>query len=137
MLSLACGSSSGADGGSAISDLGQASPGVCVPSPGQSGNAMNVGAYCSPGGNQCSQYAHAQICAIDVEPDNGGKFCIKIGCNTNDECGAGACCTGNGGAIHACVPSGCVADDAGACPPIPEPDAASPDSALGDTSAAG
>jgi hypothetical protein len=96
------------------------SPGVCFPDPTQTGNALNVGAYCTAGGDQCAQYDNAKICAIDVDSE-GGKFCIKIGCKTHSDCGDQACCTGRSdNPIHACVPLGCLIDDAGGgCPAIP------------------
>jgi hypothetical protein len=97
------------------------SPGVCFPDPTQTGNSMNIGAYCTQGGHECGQYHNGLTCAIDVDP-MGGNFCIKIGfCQQASDCGEEACCTGRAGnPIHACVPKQCVAPDAGAdCPPPP------------------
>lgn len=96
------------------------SPGICEPDPTQTGNANNVGAYCTAGGQECRQYTTARICAIDVDP-SGGNFCIKLVCNSHDTCGEGACCTGRAGnPVKACVPKGCLVTDlADPCPPIP------------------
>jgi hypothetical protein len=97
------------------------SPGVCIPDPTQTGNSINVGAYCTAGGHQCAQYNMGLSCAIDVDP-MGQNFCIKIGfCQQASDCAEEACCTGRAGnPIHACIPKQCVAPDAGVdCPPPP------------------
>jgi hypothetical protein len=94
------------------------SPGVCLPDPTQTGNSMNVGAYCTRGGHECAQYNHGPsfACAIDLDPQNGDNLCVKLFCSTSADCGEQACCTGNGSPVMACVPLGCVATDAGVCP---------------------
>jgi hypothetical protein len=98
-----------------------------MPTAGAQGNEFHVGAYCTKGGDQCSAYLNMQgaaiICAIDADPE-GGAFCIKIGCMTNDQCGAKACCTGRiGDSTYACVPLGCLDNDSGVCPAVPHADA--------------
>jgi hypothetical protein len=97
------------------------SPGVCMPDPTATGNSLHVGAYCTKGQDQCAAYDQAKLCAIDLDPE-GGNFCLKIGCMTHSDCGEQACCTGRAGVdIHACVPKGCLVDDAGGdCPPLPQ-----------------
>jgi hypothetical protein len=88
-------------------------PGVCMPDPLGTGNSKNVGAYCTQGGHQCSQYTFANLCAIDLDPSNGSNFCLHLPCGSDSECGEQACCVGNGGPIKACIPAGCGCDDAG------------------------
>jgi hypothetical protein len=111
----ASGGGSGAGGGAACTP----SPaGTCMPTECSTGNSINVGAYCTKGGQQCNQYNNNLSCAIDLSPD-GANFCIKILCFSNSDCGAQACCTGDAsqGSIKACVPMGCVVTDGGsACP---------------------
>lgn len=100
-------------------DAGKTPVGDCNPDPTSTGNARNVGMYCTEGGNQCSANPSAKFCAIDLDPE-GGRFCIQLGCTSHEACGEKACCTGReNNPIKACIPSGCVADDAGTCPPIP------------------
>jgi hypothetical protein len=111
--------SGGGTSGSAADTGPHTSPGVCMPDPTQTGNSKNVGAYCTPGGDECAKYPEAKFCAIDLDPE-GAKFCIKIGCKANSDCAEGSCCTGRvDNPIHACVPGNCLVDDAGNCPPIP------------------
>jgi hypothetical protein len=116
------------EGGGGGDDGGSPSPpGTCLPNPGSSGNAKHVGAYCTPGGGECNKWGsgNASICAIDVDPQ-GDKFCILIGCKTNDDCADKACCTGRADEpVHACVPLGCVDNGSGQCTAIPGQDAGS------------
>jgi hypothetical protein len=95
------------------------SPGVCIPNPEQTGNSMNIGAYCTKAGHQCSMYNHGPtfVCAADVSM-RGGNFCIKIGCGSMSDCGEAACCYHDPSAplIGACLPQQCVQTDAGVCP---------------------
>jgi hypothetical protein len=109
------GANGGMDAGSADAESGpHPTPGVCMPDALGTGNSMHVGAYCTAGGGQCGQYNLA--CAIDLDP-MGGNFCIKLFCGGNTDCGESACCTGRAGnPIKACVPLGCVDQDAGVCP---------------------
>jgi len=111
------------DAGTPFPDYGMTAgptPGLCLPSAGQTGNNLNVGAYCTPGGRECAPYAFSLVCAIDVDP-MGDNFCIHIGCRDHATCGDQGCCTGRPGALaHACVPKGCLQDDMAAeCPPVP------------------
>ncbi len=118
----ACGSNGGTGTGDGGTDAGGPtgpSPGVCDPAPGQTGNALHVGAYCTAGANQCVVYGGNLACAIDLDPKQGNDACILIGCAQNGDCGAGACCTGDpSNPIHACVSQGCLTDG-GTCPPTP------------------
>jgi hypothetical protein len=96
--------------------------GACEPNRASTGNEFHVGAFCEPGGNQCSAFLEtagaAKICAADVDPEGSG-ICIKIGCLDHAACGTRACCTGREGAgPKACVPLECVSETE-ECPPIP------------------
>lgn len=96
--------------------------GACVPNRASVGNEFHVGAFCSPGGNECSAYLDtpgaAKICAADVDPEGSG-ICIKIGCTDHQACGARGCCTGREGpGPKACIPIECVSDTE-VCPPVP------------------
>jgi hypothetical protein len=117
----ACGSSSSVTSGDPPTSIDPAtpSPGACRPGVDATGNALHVGAFCSPGGSQCDAYHNASLrCAQDLDP-RGGRFCLLLGCKSHADCGPDACCTGDPGAsVHACVPSQCVGDG-GACPAIP------------------
>jgi len=101
----------------------RATPGICIPGPGGTGNELHVGAYCKNGGDQCAVLSTEAIlvCAADVDPA-GDEFCIKIGCSSHALCGEQGCCTGREGeGAHACVPKGCLTegDLTKPCPPIP------------------
>lgn len=116
-----------------------ATPGICLPDPLGTGNNLNVGAYCSPGGNQCAQYDNARLCSIDLDPE-GDNFCIRIGCRSHDDCGNQGCCTGRAEvSTKACVPKGCLTDGdlTKACPPIPGLDAGVADTGTSSTADAG
>src|SRR5687768_13601666 len=104
MMLFACSSDPAAPDAS-VPDAGpRPSPGVCRPDPTGTGNELNVGAFCSPGGDECSKYAEAPLCAIDLDPE-GDRFCIRVGCDQHSECGTEACCTGRvDNPIKACVP---------------------------------
>lgn len=140
-FAMGCGSSEGPADAS-VDDAGpHPTPGVCLPGPGGTGNELHVGAYCTPGGGECSQYVDtAPLCAIDLDPE-GDRFCIRVGCRDHEACGAQACCTGrDDNGPKACVPKGCLTggDLTAACPPIPYADASvadagtSTDAGMGD-----
>ncbi len=129
---VACGGAAGSrprDAGPAA-DAGTgcvASPvGSCSPSACSTGNASNIGAYCSQGGGECAGYPNGAnlVCAVDLEPtQTNAKFCISIGCPSNAACGSGACCYQG----QACIPLECAANDAGICPAYPAADGGSGD----------
>ncbi len=109
------GGTSGAGGGMACvpTEVGACTPNECA-----TGNEINVGAYCTKGGNQCRQYSNLS-CAIDLSSD-GANFCIKLLCSANSDCGAKACCVGDGSSIiKACIPIECEVDDGGSVCPAP------------------
>lgn len=135
LLCFLAGCSSSNDGGadaSAADATPHPTPGICMPDPGGTGNELNVGAYCTPGGGECSNYDNARLCSIDLDPE-GDNFCIRVGCRNHESCGTQACCTGReDNPIKACVPKGCLTngDLNAACPPIPGlVDAGVPDAA--------
>ncbi|MHB1844928.1 MAG: hypothetical protein ACYCWW_08865 [Deltaproteobacteria bacterium] len=110
----------GLDAGSDAGCVGTPSPpGTCLPAPCSLGNSLNVGAYCTRGGGQCTGYPNGQnlACAIDLDPNRGADFCILLGCLSNADCKEDACCTQG-----ACVPLDCLATDAGVCPAFPATD---------------
>jgi hypothetical protein len=72
--------------------------------PGDHGNSLGIGEYCTPGGNQCSAFDLAPLCLADVAQDQW--FCTRIGCDANTDCGAGAGCLLEAGG-SACVPCRC------------------------------
>lgn len=91
----------------------------CFPAPGNKGNELGVGAFCSPGLGECAEYGRngANACAIDMDPE-GSPMCIKVGCSSHDACGTGACCYGRETGPRACIPKFCagVAVDAPCAP---------------------
>jgi len=96
---------SGTGGGSAEGGDAMLVPDGCV-QPGDQGNELGIGTYCSPGGNQCSAFALAPLCLADAVPEEGEWFCTRL-CTTDDMCGSAAFClvTDRG---SACVPNRCV-----------------------------
>lgn len=78
-------------------------PESCV-KPGDKGNEKGVGEYCSPGGQQCFQFAEAGLCLADVGQDQW--FCTRLGCTTDADCGTDATCYMD--AQNACVPNRCL-----------------------------
>ena len=77
--------------------------------PGDMGNELGVGEYCSPLGKQCMDNAAAQLCLADVGQDQW--MCTRIGCDATTDCGQGAGCLIVQGEGSACVP--CMCDSAG------------------------
>ncbi len=107
--------------GSTISNVGDSSTGstagTCIPGPGDTGNDKNVGAYCTKGGGQCSNYNNPLLqCSSDLS-SLAGNFCLIVGCSQDSDCGTDGCCTAPAGeSIKACIPVGCF--DSGVCSPI-------------------
>ena len=115
-LPVSCGSSNGTGGsggagqggagGGGIGGFGgQKTPKGSCAQPGDKGNNIGVGTYCSPAGKQCEDFPLAGLCLADVGQDQW--FCSKIGCTKSSECGHDATCV-----IHsdgsACVPNHCL-----------------------------
>ena len=108
------GSAPHGDAGASSSSSSGPSPGNCYPTPGQTGNDKNVGAYCSKAGGQCGSYGNLSLqCSSDLSAQ-GGNFCLIVGCAKDGDCGQDGCCSGPAGSIvRACIPIGCF--DAGVC----------------------
>jgi hypothetical protein len=119
---LACssgGSSAGTGGATTATSSSKSSTGttttgtgggatMCV-AKGAPGNSLGVGKYCTPGGGQCSGLP-AGLCTADIGQSDW--FCVKVGCQTNSDCGADAQCvmqTGGAG----CVPDSCLGGTGG------------------------
>jgi hypothetical protein len=80
----------------------------CV-QPGDHGNELGIGEYCTPGGGECRGFALAPLCLAEAAPDDDQWFCTRILCTTDDQCGSDTFClvTDRG---SACVPLRCVDD---------------------------
>jgi hypothetical protein len=77
---------------------------MCV-MPTDKGNSNGVGAYCTPGGMECSKFPLAAACLADLGQSEW--FCTRIGCSMNSDCGDGATCYMQTGG-SACVPDKCL-----------------------------
>lgn len=87
-------------------------PGSCA-QPGDVGNDIGVGTFCTPRGGECAAFPQAGLCVVMIAPDEGQWFCTRL-CDTDADCGADAVCTGDGRGA-ACVPARCAPEpeDAG------------------------
>ena len=72
--------------------------------PGDVGNDVGVGQYCTPGGTQCEPFDLAPLCLASVGQEQW--FCTRIGCDAQTNCGAGAGCLIEAEG-SACVPCRC------------------------------
>lgn len=120
-LAGACGSDGGAgsgpgakDGGTVPdggSDSGPAGDGgrLSCANPGDVGNSVGIGTYCSPGGGECTGFSLAPLCLADAAPTDGQWFCTRL-CRANADCKEDAFClfTDRG---SACVPTRCRPPD--------------------------
>jgi hypothetical protein len=78
--------------------------------PGDLGNDVGVGHFCTPGGGECKPFALAPLCLADVAQDQW--MCTRIGCDEKTSCGKDAgCLITDGGS--ACVPCDCDATTSG------------------------
>lgn len=70
--------------------------------PGDKGNNLGVGEYCTPGGDECDGFPEAALCLATVGQDQW--FCTQIGCTADSDCGddAGCVITGDGSACVLC-----------------------------------
>lgn len=123
LLLAACG------GGDGMPDTGPPVPAESCGQPGDEGNDIGVGRFCTRRGGQCAVNSGARLCLQDVAPDDDQWFCTRL-CTMDSECGAGAVCVGEARGAG-CVPAECAppasdagsesdastaADDAGATP---------------------
>lgn len=84
---------------------------ACV-QPGELGNDVGVGRFCTDLGGECDG-TEADFCLASAVEDM--PFCTKIFCSDDEECGEGATCEGGPGG-SACIPLTCQGeggDDAG------------------------
>ena len=83
---------------------GEATPEESCVQPGDHGNNLGVGEYCTPTGGECEGFDEAGLCLASVGQDQW--FCTQIGCDETTDCGEDAGCliTGDG---SACVPCRC------------------------------
>jgi len=77
--------------------------GGCV-KPGDEGNALGVGRYCTAGGGECEDTAEPTLCLAEFEAD--ATYCSVILCQDDSVCGDGATCVHEGPG-SACVPAVC------------------------------
>jgi hypothetical protein len=90
------GSGSGGDGGR---------PSAPCAAPGDTGNEVGVGKFCSAGGGECAGNGSASACLADFAMSAFANFCT-LQCQGDAQCGAGAICSSSG----ICVPAKCVGD---------------------------
>lgn len=116
---VACGDDD--DGAPAVPDSGVMAPAGSCAQPGDVGNELGIGTFCSPRGGQCAAFPQAGVCLATIAPGEGQWFCTRL-CSDDADCGSDAVCTGDGRGA-ACVPARCapepedggvgVEDDAG------------------------
>ena len=75
----------------------------CV-GPGDEGNALGVGRYCTVGGGECDDTPEPTLCLAEFDSD--APYCSVILCQDDSVCGDGATCVFEG-AGSACVPDVC------------------------------
>jgi len=71
--------------------------------PGDEGNDVGVGLYCTAEGGECSDNGAANFCIAAFSSHN---YCTKILCKSDEECGTEARCVQES-AGSACVPNYC------------------------------
>ena len=122
LLLAACGSSS--DQKDAGADLAvPAGPDMSLLSrcghPGDTGNSLGVGQFCTNQGPDCSGNSKATLCSALVNgqtPSPTDSYFCSFQCQMTDPpgtCGENAACLCNSAGACACVPSRCIATDAG------------------------
>lgn len=72
--------------------------------PGDVGNNVGVGTYCTPEGGECAPFDLAPLCLATVGQEQW--FCTRIGCDATTNCGEGAGCLIEAEG-SACVPCRC------------------------------
>jgi hypothetical protein len=94
----------GQPNGTTISPSAGSGPAACG-NPGDQGNSMGVGRYCTAGGGEC-RGTQSQYCAVDFQ-QGVPAICSKP-CSTNADCGENAICSGSG-LERGCEPTACGA----------------------------
>jgi hypothetical protein len=95
-------SSSGAGATGTGGTGGDPTPAESCRQPGDKGNNLGVGEYCTPGGDECKGFPEAGLCLATVGQNQW--FCTQIGCTATSDCGEAAGCviTGEGSACVLC-----------------------------------
>ena len=109
MLLTGCGDSSPTDAGGTdagtVRDAGPV-PAMSCGQPGDTGNENGVGAFCTPGGNECRPHPLASLCIVDLDPVDEQWYCTRL-CAHDSDCGSGAVCGGDSRG-SACIPARCA-----------------------------
>jgi hypothetical protein len=82
--------------------------------PGNVGNDLGVGKYCTSNGTECGGFSitNAWICTLSQAP-TAAPFCTKP-CSNDGQCGTGAFCRGDTNdagmevGLKGCVPAACL-----------------------------
>ena len=74
--------------------------------PGDVGNDIGIGTFCTPRGNECRAFPLAGLCLAAAAPSERQWFCTRL-CERDDQCGADARCFGDARGMS-CVPSRCL-----------------------------
>ena len=93
-------------GAAAAPDAGPNVPAGSCGQPGDTGNELGVGRFCSPGGRECTTAPQARLCVADLSPGDGQWFCTKL-CSSDMDCGMDAVCIGDSRG-RACLPARCA-----------------------------
>lgn len=133
VASVGCGQP--ANAGDAGSDAALSVPSGSCSQPGDHGNDIGVGEFCTPRGSECAATSQAQLCLAQVAPAEGQWFCTRL-CTSDAQCGTGAVCDGDGRG-SACIPARCAPppDDAGVSTDTGGADGAAPDAGPADAGA--
>lgn len=124
LLLAACGSSSNPQDAAVAADMSApAGPDMSLLSrcghPGDTGNSLGVGLFCTNDGPDCGGNSKATLCSALVNgqtPSASDSYFCTFQCATTDPpgtCGENAACVCSG-ANCACVPARCIASDGGA-----------------------
>jgi hypothetical protein len=92
-------------GGQSGGDGGRTTPGTPCAAPGDPGNDVGVGKFCSAGGGQCAGNSGASLCLGDFVQGESANFCT-LQCQAQADCGDGAVCETS----KICVPAKCAGD---------------------------
>lgn len=104
LLLVACGDGSG--GVDAGRDAALNVPAESCAQPGDVGNDLGIGHFCTPRGRECADFPMAGLCLAQVAPDDNQWFCTRT-CTSDDQCGTNAVCDGDSRG-RACIPAECA-----------------------------
>ena len=88
------------------SDSGLMVPAGSCGQPGDMGNELGVGRFCTPGGRQCATAPQARICVVDLSPADMQWYCTRL-CSADSDCGTDAVCIGDARGMG-CLPARCA-----------------------------